>query len=100
MSYEDLVDMEQIGKAFLGGLGGLSSSSLYSQYGVWACVRGWDAREQRRCGVTSKQLACFKYEEKSGVFDYMGPNDEVKLVSSHREQQALLRESEHASLLR
>jgi len=39
------------GKAFLGGLGGMSSKDSRSYYGVWACVRGWDEAEQRRCGV-------------------------------------------------
>lgn len=45
-SWEDLVNMEQLGKAFLGGLGDLASEKS----GVWACVRGWDSTEQRRCG--------------------------------------------------
>ena len=39
------------GKAFLGGLGGMSRKDSRSYYGVWACVRGWDEAEQRRCGV-------------------------------------------------
>jgi len=46
VSWEDLVSMEKTGKAFLGGLGGMASE----RSGVWACVRGWDDTEQRRCG--------------------------------------------------
>jgi len=48
--------MEQLGKAFLGGLGALASDSPHSHFGVWACVRGWDEREQRRCGSRSPPL--------------------------------------------
>jgi hypothetical protein len=38
------------GQAFMGGLGGMAHNTLAHRYGIWTCVRGWDAREQRRCG--------------------------------------------------
>lgn len=45
------------GQAFMGGLGGMAHVTSAQHYGVWACVRGWDAREQRRCGEALSWLA-------------------------------------------
>ena len=50
-------------------------------------------------GVTSRQLACFKYEERSRVFEDMGTNEEVNLVSSERQQDGMAREFRLSSLL-
>jgi len=59
-----------------------------------------NAKYNLTSGVTSKELACFEYDEIARVFRYLGPNDKVHLVSSIREHDALLRESAHSSLLR
>ena len=52
--------LERTGKAFLGGLGGMASE----RSGVWACLRGWDDTEQRRCG---KLRGCLCSVSISGV---------------------------------
>ena len=102
VTYETIVRMEAKGQAFLGGLGFMSetTSDPVEEFGVWACVRGWNAQEQRRCDVRQKQLACFRYGEIQRAFEFVGTNDEVKFVSQEREEEGLLLEQATSSLLR
>ena len=102
VTYETIVRMEAKGQAFLGGLGFMSetTSDPVEEFGVWACVRGWNGEEQRRCDVRQKQLACFRYAEIQRAFEFVGTNDQVKFVSQEREEEGLLLEQATSNLLR
>ena len=65
------------GKSFTGGLGHKASYAGEHEYGVWACVRDWDMEEQLACGVGARQLACFRFDERSKQFHLYGTNDEL-----------------------
>ena len=41
-SSQEITDMQKVGKAFTGAL---------REHGSWVCLRGWDAQEQRSCGI-------------------------------------------------
>jgi hypothetical protein len=51
-------------------------------------------------GVKTRELACFRYDEVTRVFDFLGSNDEVKLVSEAKDLAARAKEAALSSLLR
>ena len=67
---------------FTGGLGEVArkSSAAAKQYGVWACVKDWNSTQQLLCGTGPGRLACFKYEEVSGKFEFWGLNADLRLI--------------------
>lgn len=106
VTYQELVNKQKMGQAFMGGVGDITSLRTQGDAptpkgpgAVWVCVRGWSAEEQRLCGVTTRQLACFLYDELSSSFSFIGTNEEVQLVSPTREREGLAREAAAASLL-
>ncbi len=54
------------------------------EYGVWTCVRDWDAKEQLLCGVRPSELGCFWFEEHSRSWSYRGVNRDARLVETDK----------------
>jgi len=75
-------EFEDKGKGYTGGLGKRMVKRVDREYGVWACVRDWDAQEQMACGARNKELACFWFEEKSRYFEFKGLNEKTRLVTA------------------
>jgi len=63
---------------------------VHGSYGVWACVRDWIEEEMTSCGVGPRQLACFRFDERSREFHHYGQSCESN--SDRREESALERE--------
>ena len=71
------------GKAFKGGLGQARNRlGLGSDFTEWVCVRDWDRKEQISCGVGHGELHCFGYVEHTKEWISLGPNQELRVVSS------------------
>ena len=72
LTWPNVTAMVKAGRAFTGGLGQLAEKSAHGHYGVWMCARDWIEEEMVRCGVGPKQLACFRFEERSREFHFYG----------------------------
>ena len=64
-------EFEDKGKGFTGGLGKRLVKRADKDYGVWACVRDWDAEEQMACGAQHNELACFWFEVRCLVLPFV-----------------------------
>ena len=91
--------MAKMGKSFSGGLGQKAERSTKGHFGVWMCVRDWIEEEMVQCGVGPRQLACFRYEEKTKTFQFYGTNIDVKLVSDEAIARGRLKEESFLALL-
>ncbi|EKX31098.1 hypothetical protein GUITHDRAFT_122697 [Guillardia theta CCMP2712] len=80
LTWAQVTELSRIGKAYTGGLGPMAVRTYYVNYGVWICVRDWNADEMNNCGIKHKQLACFRFEENSREFHFDGVNEVVKYV--------------------
>jgi hypothetical protein len=75
-------EFQRKGKGYTGGLGKRRVQRADKKYGVWACVRDWDDKEQLACGARRHELACFWFEEKMRRFDFKGLNHMTRLVKA------------------
>jgi hypothetical protein len=87
---------EDKGKGYTGGLGKRMVKRADVEYGVWACMRDWDAKEQMACGARNKELACFWFEEKKREFEFKGLNEQTRLVTPQQYEHGL--NVEHGNL--
>jgi hypothetical protein len=84
MSWEELMELNIIGKAYSGGLGRSATKNREGDFQMWACVRDWDWTEMRSCGVGLGQFACFKFDERSREFVYWDTAKKLKLISPEK----------------
>eukprot|EP00281_Chroomonas_sp_CCMP1168_P034550 CAMPEP_0206255618 /NCGR_PEP_ID=MMETSP0047_2-20121206/24339_1 /ASSEMBLY_ACC=CAM_ASM_000192 /TAXON_ID=195065 /ORGANISM="Chroomonas mesostigmatica_cf, Strain CCMP1168" /LENGTH=970 /DNA_ID=CAMNT_0053682021 /DNA_START=9 /DNA_END=2921 /DNA_ORIENTATION=- len=80
VGWPQLGPMEVQGKAYAGGLGHKMVKTPTEEYGVWSCLRDWDAGEQLQCGAKPLELACFWFNEVSRLWAFKGTNGEARLV--------------------
>ena len=92
LTWTNITNMRNIGKAFSGGLGVRAERTLKRHFGVWACVRDWIPEEMIKCGVGPGQLACFRFDEISREFHFHGRNDEVNLVPEETLREGFIKE--------
>ena len=94
LAWPNITALVKLGKAFSSTLGRKAQRSAKGHYGVWACVRDWNPEEMLKCGVGPRQLACFRFEEKSREFHFYGSNEKVKLVSEEAFRGGLIKEED------
>ena len=80
LGWERVLDLTKQGRAFSGGMGKKAVHNAYMDMKTWVCVRDWDAAAQVRCGVGSREFACFGYEERSNTFMPIGMDSERNLL--------------------
>jgi len=87
--------MEDEGKVYSGGLGKRAVRTHDTEYGVWTCIRDWDAEEQLACGAQKGELCCYWFEEKARRWDFQGLNGDVKLVREAEVMRGMEIEARH-----
>lgn len=85
-------ELQANGKAFTGGLGGESEVNGAVEFRQWMCARDWDVSEQLACNVGPGELACFRYEERTDVFEPFGRNVHKKIVSPPKQMEGMAKE--------
>jgi hypothetical protein len=94
--WQSLGPMEVAGKAFSGGLGHKMVKNASHEFGVWTCVRDWNATEQLMCGVRPHELGCFWFEENSREWAFQGVNHKTRLVENAKYVNGLNKEEDKA----
>ena len=92
--WQSLGPMEVAGKAFSGGLGHKMVKNASHEFGVWTCVRDWNATEQLMCGVRPHELGCFWFEENSREWAFQGVNHKTRLVENTKYVNGLNKEED------
>mmetsp|Transcript_22045 Transcript_22045/g.44893 ORF Transcript_22045/g.44893 Transcript_22045/m.44893 type:complete len:679 (-) Transcript_22045:134-2170(-) len=87
--WSKLGPMEDEGKVYSGGLGKRAMKDSRVEYGVWTCIRDWDAEEQRACGARTGELCCYWFDERSRQWHFQGLNSETKLVREEEYEHGL-----------
>lgn len=95
--WQALGPMEVAGKAFSGGLGHKMVKNASHEFGVWTCLRDWNATEQLLCGVRPNELGCFWFEENSREWAFQGVNHKTRLVENGKYTNGLNKEEDKSA---
>jgi hypothetical protein len=99
LEWANITDMRNLGKAFSGGLGARAERTAKGHFNVWMCVRDWIPEEMIKCGVGPGHLACFRFDEISREFHFIGKNDKEKLVSEEKLREGFIKEENILAML-
>jgi len=97
LRWKEINELVRIGKAYSGGLGRSAVKSVHADYQLWMCLRDWDWTEMRSCGVGIGQFACFRYEERSEVFEHWGAAETLKILSKEQIADSMEKEDQLTS---
>ena len=94
LRWAEINELVRIGKAYSGGLGRSAVKNHYGDYQLWMCLRDWNFTEMRSCGVGFGQFACFRFEERSEVFEPWGTAETLRILSKEQIQDSIEKEDQ------